>query len=76
MGTLFPLCKTSRAAPPTKVSRTPADQKGVVLRLLTLVLALGGGGLAQQYSFRHYGAAEGLQNLASLAAPSSAAPSR
>ena len=46
------------------------------MRLLTLVLALGGGGLAQQYSFRHYGAAEGLQNLASLAAPSSAAPSR
>ena len=29
---------------------------------LTLLLALAGMGLAQQYSFRHYGAAEGLQN--------------
>ncbi len=29
---------------------------------LTLLLTLAGTGLAQQYSFRHYGAAEGLQN--------------
>jgi signal transduction histidine kinase/ligand-binding sensor domain-containing protein/CheY-like chemotaxis protein len=32
----------------------------------SLALALGGSGTAQQYSFRHYGAAEGLQNLAIL----------
>ena len=31
-----------------------------------LLLALSGSGFAQQYSFRHYGAAEGLQNLAVL----------
>jgi hypothetical protein len=28
-----------------------------------LILTLNGAGVAQQYSFRHYGAAEGLQNL-------------
>jgi CheY-like chemotaxis protein len=31
-----------------------------------LMLALHGAGLAQQYSFRHYGAADGLQNLSIL----------
>src|SRR5664279_5403976 len=31
-----------------------------------LVLTLNCAGVAQQYSFRHYGAAEGLQNLAIL----------
>jgi signal transduction histidine kinase/CheY-like chemotaxis protein/streptogramin lyase len=31
-----------------------------------LALVLDGSGVAQQYSFRHYGAAEGLQNLAIL----------
>ena len=31
-----------------------------------LMLTLNGAGVAQQYSFRHYGAAEGLQNLAIL----------
>jgi ligand-binding sensor domain-containing protein len=31
-----------------------------------LVLALHGAGTAQQYSFRQYGAAEGLQNLTVL----------
>jgi len=36
------------------------------LRLLALVFTLVGGGFAQQYSFRHYGAAEGLQNLVIL----------
>jgi len=34
--------------------------------LTALVLALGSAGFAQQYSFRHYGAAEGLQNLVVL----------
>jgi len=33
---------------------------------LTLLLTFAGTGLAQQYSFRHYGAAEGLQNLVIL----------
>ena len=33
---------------------------------LALFLALNGAGVAQQYSFRHYGAAEGLQNLTIL----------
>ena len=36
------------------------------MRLLALVFILVGGGFAQQYSFRHYGAAEGLQNLVIL----------
>ncbi len=31
-----------------------------------LILALSGPGVAQQYSFRHYGSAEGLQNLSVL----------
>src|SRR6202049_4837684 len=31
-----------------------------------LVLTLNSAGVAQQYSFRHYGAAEGIQNLAIL----------
>src|ERR1035441_5382023 len=31
-----------------------------------LILTLNGSGFAQQYSFRHYGAADGLQNLAIL----------
>ena len=31
-----------------------------------LILALNGAGVAQQYSFRHYGAADGLQNLTIL----------
>jgi len=33
---------------------------------IALIFAWGGTGLAQQYSFRHYGAAEGLQNLVIL----------
>src|SRR6202140_2089226 len=32
-----------------------------------LILTLSGSGVAQQYSFRHYGAADGLQNLSVLA---------
>src|SRR3984957_4822296 len=31
-----------------------------------LILSLGGAAVAQQYSFRHYGVADGLQNLAVL----------
>src|ERR1700733_15181029 len=31
-----------------------------------LMLSLGGAAVAQQYSFRHYGVADGLQNLAVL----------
>src|ERR1700687_6292762 len=37
-----------------------------VTALAALVLALTGSAAAQQYSFRHYGAAEGLQNLVVL----------
>ena len=36
------------------------------LSAFALVLTYHGSGLAQQYSFRHYGAADGLQNLAIL----------
>src|ERR1700687_4427864 len=37
-----------------------------VTALAALVLALTGSAAAQQYSFRHYGAAEGLQNMVIL----------
>ena len=33
---------------------------------LALILMLHGTGVAQQYSFRHYGDADGLQNLSIL----------
>jgi len=42
-------------------------------RAAALLLALAGPGLAQRYSFRHYGAAEGLQNLVVLSLAQDAA---
>ncbi|MGA2721322.1 MAG: ATP-binding protein [Bryobacteraceae bacterium] len=44
----------------------PLVRHGRLSGCAALILALGGSGFAQQYSFRHYGAAEGLQNLVIL----------
>src|SRR5271154_703526 len=41
-------------------------RQGLTLGRIVLLLAVGDAGFAQQFSFRHYGSPEGLQNLAIL----------